>query len=91
MDPFQVSAQFAAYVWYSHQAPAGADAEASAYAQSNWNAFLPLAHEGLGRLLVKMAGTQKTRSTKARRRRFNPNLLRPVAGRLMRHARRFVK
>ena len=57
MDPLQVSAQFAAYVWASqgNDQTAEAQSEAAQFAGENWSAFLPLAHEGLGRLLLKIA------------------------------------
>jgi hypothetical protein len=57
MDPRTVAAQFAAFVWFTDRSPAGeAPApEASAFARENWAAFLPCAHEGLGRLLLHLA------------------------------------
>jgi hypothetical protein len=62
MNPTKVSAQFAAFVWFTNRAgqAAGAQRKAWAYARQNWHAFLPNAHEGLGRLLLKMAeGTRR--------------------------------
>lgn len=57
MDPLTVSAQFSAYVWYSHGKPdtPNVRARANRFAQENWHAFLPSAHEGLGRLLLRLA------------------------------------
>jgi hypothetical protein len=55
VDPLRISAQFAAYVWYSRHVPARREAEAVAFARGNWPDFLTLAHEGLGRLLGKIA------------------------------------
>jgi len=58
MKALQVAAQFAAYTWYSEtrQAPpAIVEEEAKQFAQQNWQAFLPLAHEGLGRLLLRIS------------------------------------
>ena len=55
MDPLKLSAQFAAYMWYSRRVGAGREAEASNFARRNWPKFLALAHAGLGRLLDKIA------------------------------------
>ena len=57
MDPLKVSAQFAAFVWYSGRktgGPAVAD-QAVRFARDNWAAFLPCAHEGIGWLLIRVA------------------------------------
>ena len=57
MDPWKVSAQFAAFMWSLNrktQAPVN-PAEAARFARDNWVAFLPCADEGCGRLLLKMA------------------------------------
>jgi hypothetical protein len=52
---------FAAYVWFTSRK--GEDAqtlkEAAAFARENWEAFLPCAHVGLGRLLYRIAGVKK--------------------------------
>jgi hypothetical protein len=58
MDPRKVSAEFAAYVWFSQWSDESAPAEEEAVrlARANWRAFLPCAHEGLGRLLIRIAG-----------------------------------
>jgi hypothetical protein len=56
MEPVIVSAQFAAYTWFQGRragTPAG-DAEALRFARANWRAFLPCAHKGLGRLLLRL-------------------------------------
>jgi hypothetical protein len=56
MEPLKLSAQFAAYVWYSETRQGRATPHESAhFARENWAAFLPSAHEGLGRLLVRVA------------------------------------
>ncbi len=55
MNPYVISAQFAAYVWYSHQNPQKSNEEAVLFARRNWNSFLPCSHKGIGRLLAKMA------------------------------------
>jgi hypothetical protein len=58
MSPVTVSAQFAAYVWFNGQRNNAhkSDADAVDFARDNWEAFLPLAHPGLGRLLLQIAG-----------------------------------
>ena len=55
MNPYVISAKFAAYVWYQHQNPAKTSADAMLFARQNWNTFLPCSHKGLGRLLAKIA------------------------------------
>ncbi len=55
MNPYVISAQFAAYVWYEHQNPQKSNEEAVLFARRNWNSFLPCSHKGIGRLLAKMA------------------------------------
>jgi hypothetical protein len=56
MNPLKTSAQFAAYVWYSEVRQGWATPDESArFARANWAAFLPSAHEGLGRLLIRVA------------------------------------
>jgi hypothetical protein len=54
LDPLRISAQFAAYVWYTNRVAAGQEPEAAAFAKVNWPSFLPLAHKGLGRLLGRI-------------------------------------
>ncbi len=63
MNPRKVSAQFAAYVWYQDR-KAGAptpEAEAVRFARENWRAFRGCAHEGLGRLLIRLAAGRRGR------------------------------
>jgi hypothetical protein len=57
MDPLKVSAQFAAFIWFANnkQQHSKAPEAAVRFARENWSAFLPLAHQGLGRLLLKIA------------------------------------
>jgi hypothetical protein len=71
MDPVKVSAQFAAFVWASGSNPEIEPAQERAvlFARKNWNAFLPLAHEGLGRLLLKIAAAPEKRLSRCARRR----------------------
>lgn len=56
-DPLKVSAQFAAFVWYSNREAGNPDVEneAKCFAKTNWSRFLAIAHEGLGQLLLKIA------------------------------------
>jgi hypothetical protein len=64
MNPFKVSAQFAAYTWFAHNNPKTPTTEAMLFARDNWGAFLPCAHEGLGRLLLRIARPRKKRYDK---------------------------
>jgi hypothetical protein len=68
MDPLKVSAQFAAFVWASHGNSEKESARngASRFARKNWAAFLPLAHEGLGRLLLKILAAKQQSTCLAR-------------------------
>jgi hypothetical protein len=62
MDPLTVSAQFAAYTWYTQQGKTSRQRRSAAmqFARTHWEAFLPLAHKGLGRLLLKIAKGRPT-------------------------------
>jgi hypothetical protein len=57
MNPWKVSAQFAAFVWFASRKVENqaSTLEAAQFAKENWIAFLPYAHEGYGRLLIKIA------------------------------------
>jgi len=66
MDPRKIAAHFAAFVWFCNRNPQ-IQGEAAWFANDNWPAFLPLAHEGLGRLLIRIATPQVA---PARRRRL---------------------
>jgi hypothetical protein len=57
MNPWKVSAQFAAFIWYTNRETErkATAAEAAQFARDNWIAFLPYAHEGYGRLLIKIS------------------------------------
>ena len=59
MNPYVVSAQFAAYVWYEHRNPDKPKEDAASYARRNWVSFLPCAHKGVGKLLAKIAEPRK--------------------------------
>jgi hypothetical protein len=67
MDARKVAAQFAAYVWFENtRASEPTEAEKARFARENWQPFLPIAPEGLGRLLLRVAAG---RSRMPRRRR----------------------
>ena len=68
MNPWKVSAQFAAFVWYSNQKTQNkaTAAEAAEFAKENWIAFLPYAHEGYGKLLIKIAKPRLRRIARSR-------------------------
>jgi hypothetical protein len=68
MNPWKVSAQFAAFVWYSNRKTEekATAAEAAQFAKENWIAFLPYAHEGYGRLLIRIARPGSTRGVRSR-------------------------
>jgi len=68
MDPLKVSAMFAAYIWFTslHKGAATAEKEAVSFACDNWQAFLPCAHKGLGRLLIRVAGGRHQRGRRVR-------------------------
>jgi hypothetical protein len=58
MKPLEIAAQFAAFAWYTQhrQAPSRiTQAEARRFSKQNWQIFLPVAHEGWGRLLLRVA------------------------------------
>jgi hypothetical protein len=62
MNPWKISAQFAAHTWYrnSHGDTPVARQEATRFARENWVAFLPYAEEGIGRLLIALAKPAKS-------------------------------
>jgi hypothetical protein len=58
MNALEVAARFAAFTWYTGdcQTPSPTlQAEASRFARENWRTFLPVAHEGWGKLLLRIA------------------------------------
>jgi hypothetical protein len=66
MNAATLAAQFAAYAWYEDCGPGKqSSSEAARFARANWTLFLPVAHEGWGRLLLRIA---KARPTRRRRR-----------------------
>jgi hypothetical protein len=70
MDPRQVSARFAAYVWFTnrHGETPLRRQDALRFANDYWQKFLPSANEGLGRLLIRIARAPQRRRQRARRR-----------------------
>ena len=68
MDTRKVAAQFAAYAWYE-QVRTGlvTEREKNLFARRNWQAFLPVASDGLGQLLTHIArGRRPRRARKLR-------------------------
>ncbi len=64
MKPLQVAARFAAFAWYTSYRQASSQIvqkEARRFAQEHWVAFLPIVHEGLGKLLLRVAHARSTR------------------------------
>jgi hypothetical protein len=66
LDPVAISAQFAAFVWFTNDpAHAGGTHDAAMeFSRRNWQRFLPLAHRGLGRLLLKIANMPRRQPRK---------------------------
>ena len=64
MAPLEVSARFAAYMWYvnNRQAPHRTkQAEARRFANDHWRVFKPAAKSGVGQLLLKIAEGRRPR------------------------------
>ena len=57
MDALTISAQFAAYTWYMEMKDEATTAkeEGVRFAREHATAFTSCAHEGLGRLLIRLA------------------------------------
>lgn len=67
-NPWKVSAQFAAFVWFTSrksEETAKDPKAATRFARDNWVAFLPYADEGMGQLLIKV-GNPRERASRAR-------------------------
>jgi hypothetical protein len=63
MNPLNLSAQFAAYVWYTEvRQGTKAHGEALRFAEQNWRTFLPSACEGWGKLLMRLARPRRAKS-----------------------------
>jgi hypothetical protein len=69
MDARRVAAQFAALTWYEESREGKQSRnEAVRFAKENWTAFLPVAHEGWGTLLIRVISLRAKRHSIARRR-----------------------
>jgi hypothetical protein len=69
MAPLEVSARFAAYMWYVNNRTAPQrtkQAEARRFASDHWRVFTPVAKTGVGELLLKIAEGRKPRHILAR-------------------------
>ena len=68
MNPWKVSAQFAAFLWFTtRQTGTKADAaEAARFAKENWPAFLPCADKGIGMLLIRIVRPREIRTKRFR-------------------------
>ena len=73
MHPLKASAQFAAAVSFNHGKPNTPETRAATrrFVKNNWIAFLPYAHEGWGRLLMRIAATPKQRNHSGSKRNAN--------------------
>jgi hypothetical protein len=63
MKPQEVAARFVAFLWYTHYRPTPSQTEreeANRFARESWGAFLPVAHKGWGRLLLRIAKVRAT-------------------------------
>lgn len=69
MDARRVAAQFAALTWYEESRVGKRSRnEAARFAKENWTAFLPVAHEGWGTLLIRVI-SQRAKRHRIRRRK----------------------
>jgi hypothetical protein len=68
MDARKVAADFAARAWYEEcRAGQQAPDEAARFARESWTAFLHVACEGWGRLLLRVASQRAKRRERSRR------------------------
>jgi hypothetical protein len=75
MNARKIAAEFAAYTWYE-ESRAGKQSrkESRRFARDHWTAFLPVAHEGLGKLLIRLA-SQKVNRQRVQEQKQNCNLV----------------
>jgi hypothetical protein len=74
MDARRVAAQFAAFTWYEeNRVGKRSRKEAARFAKENWTAFLPVADEGWGTLLIRVI-SQRAKRHRIRRRRQSHSL-----------------
>jgi len=70
MKARKVAAQYAAYNWYQeNRAGRHSPGEAHRFARENWTAFLSVADEGWGRLLIRLASKRARRHRRQVRKR----------------------
>jgi hypothetical protein len=63
MDARKAAAQFAAYVWIENARQGNStETEKCRFARDNWQPFMPIANEGLGRLLLDIARGRRERT-----------------------------
>jgi hypothetical protein len=55
MDARQIAGRFAAYTWYMEVRTPRKPLEAVRFARTHWQAFVPVANAGFGRLLQRIA------------------------------------
>jgi hypothetical protein len=64
MDARKVAAQFAALTWYEESRVGKRSRnEAARFAKENWTAFLPVANEGWGKLLIQVIAQRSKRNS----------------------------
>jgi hypothetical protein len=64
MDARRVAAQFAALTWYEESRVGKRSRnEAARFAKENWAAFLPVADEGWGKLLIRVISQRPKRNS----------------------------
>jgi hypothetical protein len=67
MNARKVAAQYAAYNWYQeNRTGRHSPGEAHHFARENWTAFLSVADEGWGRLLIRIASKRHGRQVRKR-------------------------
>lgn len=67
MKAQKVAAQFAAYVWFENQRSNASEEVKTQFSKANWKTFLPVAHDGLGQLLLKIAAGRSHRQKRKQR------------------------
>lgn len=71
MKARKVAAQNAAYTWYQeNQTGQQSPGEALRFARENWTAFLSVADEGRGRLLIRIGSERAKRHGRQVRKRY---------------------
>ena len=71
MKARKVAAQYAAYTWYEeNRTGQPSPSEAIQFARENWTAFLSVADEGWGRLLIRIASERAKRHGRQVRKRY---------------------